>query len=196
MTEMPTTVWIRIRRRLCLDGNSLCRRSDRVAAWLPMAAIVAFLALSPLVVVATSAWMRAYDTAAQHSRTHPVTAVTLQSAPGPEFSDDGANTWLDWVPSRWIAGGRQQRGNVPVAARTPAGSRVTVYLTDAGRVVLPMTPGRARDRVFVADCAAVAGLAVLMAMLAFAARWIMDRRRLAGWQTEWVTVGPRWSHHG
>jgi hypothetical protein len=196
MTEMPTTVWIRIRRRLCLDGNSLCRRSDRVAAWLPIAVIVAFLALSPLVVVATSTWMRAYDTAAQHSRTHAVTAVTLQSAPGPEFSDHGANTWLDWVPARWIDGGRQQRGKVPVAARTPAGSKVTVRVTDSGQVVLPMTPGRARDRAFVADVAAVAGLAVLMAMLAFAARWIMDRRRLASWQTEWVTVGPRWSHHG
>jgi hypothetical protein len=197
MTDMPTTVWMRIRRRLCLDGNSLCRRSDRVAAWLPIAAIVAFLALSPLVVVATSAWIHADNTAAQHSPTHPVTAVTRQSASGPEFSDNGANTWLDWVPSRWIAGGREQVRNVPVAASTPAGSKVTVYLNRAGQVVLPpMTAGRARDRVLVADTAAVAELAVLIAMLAFVIRWIMDRRRLASWQTEWVTVGPRWSRHG
>lgn len=197
MTEMPTTVWLRIRRRLCIDGNTLCRRSDRVAAWLPIAAIVAFLALSPLVIVMTSAWMRADNTAAQHTQTHPVTAVTRQPAPGPTVADHGANGWLDWVPSRWIAGGRQQFGDVPAPAGTPAGTKVTAYLDSAGHAVLPpITSGHARGRVLVADGTALAVLAVLVALIAFAIRRIMDRRRLASWQTEWVTVGPRWSHQG
>lgn len=196
MTETPTTKWMQLRRRLCLDGNPLGRRADRLAAWLPLAAIVAFLALSPLVFAASGAWMRAENNAARHVRLQPATAVLLQSAPGPVFSDNGANTWLDWVQARWTADGRQHVGAVPAAAKTPAGSKVTVYLTSTGQArTPPMTMGHARGRVLVAQLVALAVLAVIMALLALVARRILDRRRLASWQAEWLTVGPRWSHH-
>lgn len=197
MTEVPTTTWMKIKRRLCLDGNPLCRRSDRVAAWLPLAAVVAFLALSPVVFSVAGAWMRADNAVAQGAQLHSVTAVTLQAAAGPEFSDHGANTWFEWVPASWTSAGQRHVGNVPVAAMTPAGSKVTAYLNHAGKAQLPpMTSGHARDRVLVAGLAALAVLAMLVATLTGLARWILNRRRLASWQTEWVTVGPRWSHHG
>jgi hypothetical protein len=196
MTQTPTTTWMQLRRRLCLDGNPLSRGSDRLAALLPLAAIVAFLALTPLVLALSGAWMRADNAAASKVRLHTATGVLLQSAPGPEFSDNGANTWLDWVPARWTAQGHQDVGAIPVAAKTPRGSRVTVYLTSTGRVQTPpMTAGHARGRVLAAELVALALLAVLLALLALLARWIVDRRRLASWQTEWLTVGPRWSHH-
>lgn len=192
----PTTKWPRLRRRLGLDGNPLRRRSDLIAAWIPLAAVVAFLALSPIVIVVTGAWMRADNTAARHAQLHTVTAVSEEAAPGPEFSDHGANTWLDWVPAYWAAGGRTYSGDVPIAAKTPAGSQVTVHLNSAGHVVLaPMTSAQARDRVLVASLVALAGLAVLMAIAGWIAVRILDRRRLASWQTEWLSVGPRWSHH-
>jgi hypothetical protein len=192
----PTTGWTRLRRRLRVDGNPMSRGSDRLAAWLPLAAVVAFLALTPLVVEASGAWMRADNAGARHLQLQTATAVLLQSAPGPAFSDNGANTWLDWVPARWTSDGQRHVSAIPVAAGTPAGSRVTVYFTSTGRVhTPPMTTGHARGRVLTAQLIAVANLAMVLALLALLGRSVLDRRRLASWQTEWLTVGPRWSHH-
>jgi hypothetical protein len=192
----PTTGWTRLRRQLCVDGNPMSRRSDRLAAWLPLAAVVAFLALTPVVVVASGAWMRADNAAARHAQLQTATAVLLQSAPGPVFSDNGANTWLDWVPARWTVDGQRHVGAIPVAAETSAGSKVTVYFTSTGQVrTPPMTTGHARVRVLTAQLIALAVLAMMLALLALVARRILDRRRLASWQIEWLTVGPRWSHH-
>ncbi len=192
----PTTKWPRLRRRLGLDGNPLRRRSDLMAAWVPLAAVVAFLALSPLAFGLAGAWMRADNAAARQTQLHTVTAVTQQSAPGPEFSDQGANTWLERVPASWTSDGRQHTGNVPVAAGTPTGSDVTAYLSPSGQVSLPpMTNAQASDRVMIARLAGLVALAALMAIAAWIARRILDRRRLASWQTEWLSVGPRWSHH-
>jgi hypothetical protein len=39
--------------------------------------------------------------------------------------------------------------------------------------------------------AAAAGSALLCA--AVPARWVLFRRRLAAWDTEWRAVGPRWT---
>jgi hypothetical protein len=191
-----TTKWPRLRRRLGLDGNPLRRRSDLIAAWLPLAAVVAFLALSPLAIGISGTWMRADNATARHVQLQTVTAVVTESAPGPEFSDQGANTWLEWVPAHWTDGGRQHYAYVPVPAGTPAGATVTEYLDSSGHVRMPpMTNAQARDRVLVASVAALAALAVLMAVMALIARRILERRRLASWQTEWLSVGPRWSHH-
>jgi hypothetical protein len=29
--------------------------------------------------------------------------------------------------------------------------------------------------------------------LAWAGRWVLDRRRLAGWEAAWAAVGPHWT---
>jgi hypothetical protein len=192
----PTTRWPRLRRRLGLDGNPLRRRADLIAAWIPIAAVVAFLAFSPLAIGVAGAWMRADNTAARHEQLHTVSAVLAESAPGPQFSDHGSNTWPEWVPAHWTADGRTYIADVPVAAKTPAGSHLTVYLDRSGHVrTPPMTDAQASARVLGASLTALAGLAALMAILAWIARRIMDRRRLASWQVEWLSVGPRWSHH-
>jgi hypothetical protein len=42
--------------------------------------------------------------------------------------------------------------------------------------------------------AAVTGVAGVALLIAYAlARYVLDRRRLAGWETAWARTGPRWS---
>lgn len=38
-------------------------------------------------------------------------------------------------------------------------------------------------------------LAALLLGVAWAVRWTMDRRRLAGWESGWALIGPRWTKH-
>ena len=44
-----------------------------------------------------------------------------------------------------------------------------------------------------AKALAPAALAVLLLGLAWLVRWLMNRRRLAGWEADWALTGPRWT---
>jgi hypothetical protein len=194
-----TTLWTKLTRWLGCDGNPLRRRHDRAEAWLLPAAIVVFLALCPLVASVSSLWTRADNAAVRHAALSwvQVPAVLLQAVPGPEQADHGANTWTTWTPASWTFGGRHYTGAVPAAAGTPAGRTVTAYLSRSGQVELP--PLTAQQRGARADTATTMTLLVLAVLLAAACavgRRILDRRRLAGWETAWLAVGPRWSRLG
>jgi hypothetical protein len=191
--------WLRLTRRLGRCGNPLSRRSDVIEAWLLPGVIVSFLALSPLVAGGAVMWVRADVAAARHTALswHRVPAVLLRPAAGPEMSDNGANTWVVWTLARWTADGRQRLGIVPVRAKTSAGSSVAVWLDRAGNVQMPpLLAGETRDRLEVAALVALASLAVLLATVALVTRRILDRRRLAGWETAWLSVGPYWTRQG
>jgi uncharacterized membrane protein YphA (DoxX/SURF4 family) len=141
--------------------------------------------------------VRADNAAAQHVQQswHPVSAVLLRAAPGPEFSDNGANTWTVWAPAHWTAGGRHYTGNIPVPADSGAGSTQTVWLDSARHVRAPaMTTPELSGAIGTAILLSVAALAIVIGVAARIARWVLDRRRVASWETAWLSVGPRWSH--
>ncbi len=196
MMATPTKTWLKLTRRLGRDGNPLRRRADVLAGWLLPGTMVVFLVLGPLVAGLTSVAVRADNSAARHVALgwQPVRAVLLQAAPGPEESDQGANTWTVWTRARWTADGHQYVGDVPAAAGSAAGSTETVWLDPAGKVQLPpLTGAQDGSRVVNMMLVALAGLAALLAAIALAAWRILDRRRLAGWETAWLAVGPGWS---
>jgi hypothetical protein len=188
-----------VTRRLGFDHNRLRRRSDVIEAWLLPAVIAVFLALSPLLVSAASAWVHNENVAVRQAQRswHRVTAVLLQAVPGPLMSDNGANSWVAWTPARWTADGRPRVGQVPAESGTSAGSKVPVWLDRAGIVQTPpLTTSQVRDRVVLVAVVALTALAVFLAALALIGRWLLDRRRLVGWATAWLSVGPQWSRRG
>lgn len=186
-------------RRLGFDHNPLRRRSDLVEAWLLPAAIAVFLVLSPLLVGAASAWVHDKSAAAQQAERswHRVTAVLLRAVPGPLMSDNGANTWSAWTRARWTVDGRRHVGQVPAAAGSSAGSTVSIWLDRAGNVqVPPLNAVQIRDRVVLAAVVALTALAALLSAVVLIGRRLLDRRRLAGWAADWLSVGPQWSRRG
>lgn len=191
-------MWKRLTRRLGHDDNPLRRRVDVVEAWLVPVAIVVFLALCPLVLSLTGTWMRAANTTEQRAQAgwHHVPGVLLQSVPGPQQPNHGMNSWITWVPARWTDAGIEHQGVVPAAAGSRARSAVTVWLDSAGKVHMPpLTAGAAGSRVLEARISGLAVLAVLLAIMVLLTRRIFDRRRLAGWGSAWLSVGPTWSRH-
>jgi len=195
----PTTVWTRVTRRLGFDHNPLRRGSDLIEAWLLPAVIAVFLILAPFIAGAAGQLVRADNAAArQVTRSwHQVPAVLLQAAPGPMMSGNGSNTWLVWTPARWTADGRSHAGSVPAPSGTRAGASVPVWVDRAGDVQAPpVTPAGARDRVMIGMLVVLIAFALLLAGLAVLGRRWLDRRRLAGWEAAWLSVGPQWSRHG
>jgi hypothetical protein len=194
----PTKTWKRLTRRLGRDGNPLRRRSDVIDAWLVPVAIVVFLALCPLVLSVTGNWARSANVSeqrAQASWSH-VQGVLLQAVPGPQQANHGMNTWITWTPAHWVQNGIQRTADVPARSGTRAGSVVTVWLDSNGKVQMPpLTPGGAGARLLEARLTGLAVLAVVLALMLVLGRRILDRRRLAGWENAWHSVGPTWSRH-
>lgn len=195
----PTMTWTRLTRRLGADHNPLRRRSDLIEAWLLPGAVIVFLALGPLVASLAVGLAHLDNASTRYAQRSlgPVPGVVLAAAPGPLMADNGANSWVVWVPARWTAAGRPQAGRVPAVSGTKAGSIVPVWLDHDGKVRLPpLTAGQARDRVIVAAATALAALAAALACIGLICRWRLNRGRLRSWEADWRAVGPQWSPHG
>jgi hypothetical protein len=59
----------------------------------------------------------------------------------------------------------------------------------------PLAPDVITARVIAAAGLALACLALVLLGLARAARWLLDRRRLAAWEAAWTSAGPQWTRH-
>ena len=191
-----TTMWTKAIRRLGFDHNPLRRRSDQIDGWLLPAAIIAFLVLGPLAATGAGLWAHAENMAIQRADKswHQVSAVLAKPVPGPLFADNGANSWLVWSPARWVADGHARTGDVPAPAGASVGTTVKVWLNGAGKVQAPpLSAAGASNRILIAALYTLAGLTALLTVATLVTRWVLDRKRIASWETGWLSVEPQWS---
>jgi hypothetical protein len=180
--------------RLGLDGNSLRRRTDKIAAYRALVLLALFLAGSPVLAFCAGHWAYQVNTSEQQDQRswHEVTAVLLQAAPIEPGSYDMSDSP---TLARWTPPARQPReGEISVPAGTRAGSRVRIWIDGSGRWAgLPLSPRVAVVRVAAAVVTATLMLAAVLAAVASAGQWLLDRRRLGSWETDWNCVGPQWT---
>jgi len=191
----PRVTWLgRHVRGLRLDGNPLRRACDRAETAVLAVLVIAFLVGAPFAAVAAGSWAHAVAhraELAQRASSTQVTAVTLAAAPA------GADPYsMDTlVPARWTApDGAAVTGEVPVVAGSKAGTTVPVWTTRDGKLTAPPLQDSqvSGDTIFGEVCGGTA-VAVTLALSWLLARWALDRRRLAAWDAEWRSAGPRWT---
>jgi hypothetical protein len=193
---MPYRLSGPLARRLGMDRNPLRRRIDRVDAWLAPAGTLLFLVLCPVLFLVLGLLVRADNAAIVRAERswQPVTATLLQSTPGPEFRDHGANTWTEWTRASWTFDGRHVTGQVPANAGSSAGSTETIYLNHAGHVQLPpMSSAQVNYWIDGATLLAIGVLALVMFVAVWLTRRLLERRKIASWELDWLMVEPRWS---
>jgi hypothetical protein len=186
----------RLARRLGLDTNPLRRRTDRIASCLGGGLLVAFLVGAPLLVIATAGWAgRAGVAEQQAQRTwHEISAVLLRNAPAPA-AFAGSLYGGTWVPARWTApDGRSRTGEIDVTTALAKGQTVPIWVDPSGLPTGPPLTHRAVvARTVIAAAIAPVVLAVVLGFLCAVGRWVIDQRRLAGWDSAWALVGPKWT---
>jgi hypothetical protein len=184
----------RLARRLGLDGNPLRRHTDKTAACLAALLVAVFLIGAPLLSVAAVGWAgRAGATGQQAERSwRQVPAVLLRAAPA---SAAGEVLGYSQVLARWRApDGRARTGQIPVSTGLAAGRAVPLWVDAAGSPAgPPLNHWAVLTREAAAAAGAAAALGIMLLCLAWAGRWVLDRRRLAGWEAEWAAVGPQWA---
>jgi hypothetical protein len=179
--------------RLLAGRNPLRRSYDRIEG-----AVLVTLAAAFLLAVAGASVLGGHVYGAQQTETARlhVTVATL-TQPGPTIA---GQLQPGHARARWAAAdGRQQRGvltsvTAPDIIGAPAGTRVPVWLNHAGQPGLP-PPSRAL-MIFYAlltAISAVAGATVALIISYAVCRLVIDRRRLAAWESAWALTGPRWT---
>jgi hypothetical protein len=184
----------RLATRLGLDGNSLRRRTDRIAAYGTVGLLVVLLVAGPTLAIFAGHWAYRWSMSQRQDQRswREVTAVLLQKAPVDPGSFDTSGSW---TPARWTPPGEHVRdGMIPVAAGTPAGSRIRIWLDRSGQWAGPPI---GQQIVVVRVTTAVTGTIILLATVlgavASVGQWLLDRRRIAGWEADWNCVGPQWT---
>jgi hypothetical protein len=180
--------------RLGLDGNCLRRRTDRIAAFATVGLIVVFLVVTPIVDIFAGHWAYRWSMSQQRDQQswRAVTAVLLQKAPVEPSGFDASGSW---TVARWTPpGGHARSGAISVPAGTPAGSRVRIWLDSSGRWAgLPLGRQTVVVRVVMAIMGTTLVLAAAAITVASVGLWLLDRRRMAGWEADWNAVGPQWT---
>ncbi len=100
-----------------------------------------------------------------------------------------------WVPARWTApDGRPRSGNIPVQVGMADGRTVPIWVDAVGRPTdAPLTDRAVQARAATAAAVATVALLIVLSVLAWAGRKLLDRRRLTDWELAWAVVGPQWT---
>jgi len=162
-----------------LQRNPLTRASDRLEA---LTFVGLFLMTLLAIPVATHVADRAYDSTMQFVREeaqtrHSVQAHTVTSTPAP--TDFGTPLYVD---AKWTEGGRDRTERVASPGAVAAGTKITVWLDDAGKVVTaPLRPADASVNATSAGWSVWLLAVVFCGIVGLAVRKALDRSRARSW---------------
>jgi hypothetical protein len=179
--------------RLLTGRNALRRPVDRIEGVVLVALSAAFG-----VAVAIACLVGTHTYQAQQAATaglRPASAVLLQD--GPAAGDLGL---VGQAEARWLGpGGGEQSGllttaTAPDIAGAAVGARISVWLNRSGQ---PTGPPADQTVMIIYSLAAGAMVAVAAAIVLLSiyalCRVVLDRRRLAAWESAWRRTGPTWT---
>ena len=173
--------------------NALRRPVDRIEAAVLIAVSAAFL-----VAVAVASILGAHTYQSQRMASvglRPAVAVLIQAGP---FYGGGAQ--LGQAEARWRDPGGGEQSGVLTTMTTPgilgaaAGARIQVWLNRSGQpVASPGGPVAMIVNALAVGAAVVGGAGIALLICYALCRLVLDRRRLAAWESAWSLTGPRWT---
>lgn len=188
----------RAARRLAWSRNPLYRTTDRLEGLLLLVVIVAAILAVP---VAVAVGQRTHDegmrtSMVQTTSGHWERARLLEAAPSTVTSIPDAPTDLTALARATWRGpdGSTRVGQVPVRPGTPAGTTVRAWIDGSGRATQPpLTASQVSDRAVATGLTTWLAMELGVVVVYILLRWLLDRRRLASWRSEWEEVAPRWT---
>jgi len=174
------------------DRNPLRRASDRAETAVLALLVIAFLAAAPFAALAAGSWTLAMGHQAQlaeRASSYQVAARVLRlESQGDAYGDPQAQ-------ARWTAhNGKVVTGEITVPLDATAGSIQQLWTTADGQLTdPPLKDTQVTGQAEFAEAVTVFALAGLLAITGLGTRWMLDKRRMAAWDTEWRAAGPRWT---
>ena len=186
----------RVLRGLRPDRNPLRRTCDRVETYLLAGLFVAAVAAAPFAARAAgeAAFAAARHTQHEEQATrHLVRAELTQRA----TAAAGMDVLSAYVPvqATWTsATGVRRTGRVMAPAGARKDSGVSVWTDDAGNLASPpLLTSQVAGQGEMAAAGAIAGLGALYLCEAAIVRRMLNRRRMAAWDADWVVTARVWN---
>jgi len=178
------------------DRNPLRRTSDRVETCLLAGLFAVLAALAPFAAQFASHAAYAGALRAQHAQLatrHLVRAEITQVVPDPNSAytlntDEAADaTWTS-------ATGTRDAGQVLAPDGSRKGSVIAIWTDAAGNLVSPpLLTSQVSGDGQLAAFGAVTGLGAAYLGAAAAARLVLNRRRMAAWDADWLVTAQAWN---
>jgi hypothetical protein len=176
------------------DRNPLRRATDRAETVVLILLAVLFLAGAPLCALAAggamhSAAQRAANAqlASRYLVTAKIVTATGKPASGGSLTTEVLAEWT--MPDGTVVNTEMA---VPIGI-TP-GDHVKLWSTHDGRLTTqPIAESQVTSLTDLAAVAGVTALAMLVSLAGVLARWWLNRRRIAAWDADWRSTGPRWT---
>jgi hypothetical protein len=188
-----------ILRRMGFDRNPLRRGTDRIQAILRAVLLVVFVLGGPVATACVSHGVYAAGLRtgrAQAAAWHRVPALVLHvSLIAAAWRHPPRPSGPATLSVRWAAPDRSSRtGEIGYGRHAVVGGTVTVWIDASGRLThSPLTHADVVDHVVGAAVVTPLVLALVLCAAGWAASRVLDRRRLARWDAEWLAVEPRWT---
>lgn len=169
--------------------NPLVRPSDRIAAWVSIAATIVIAVTAPIAgAIATSVHdSRTRDYAEQAERSHQVTATALED--GRTELGPGPAEVSFVVRAAWQFRGRDHSDDIDWLDHAKAGDSQNIWVDDLGRQVQqPPSPDRAdNDAVAIGFTLWFAVVSITVG-IAYVILWRVDCHRDAQWERSLATL--------
>jgi hypothetical protein len=178
--------------RMLAGRNPLRRPVDRFEGLVLVVLTAVFC-----VAVAVAAIVGVHTYQSQQAAAHLRPAVAVLVQPGPPA---GSLPRVGQAQARWLAPGGGERSGVlttvtvPAISGAAAGTRVAVWLGPSGQPAAPPAGQAVMSIYALITGGAVTGVAGVALLIAYAlVRYVLDRRRLASWETAWARIAPSWT---
>jgi hypothetical protein len=175
------------------------RPTDRIQAILRAVLVMVFVIGGPAVTATIAHGVYAAglrEAWVQAAAWHRVPAVVLRAtAIATAWRHPPAAGGPAVVSVRWTTpAGSSRTGKTGYARNAAVGSTVTVWADGSGRLRHPpFSHADVLDRAVGAAVVTPAVLALLLCAAGWAVARILDRRRLASWEADWLAVEPQWT---
>ena len=174
--------------------NTLRRPVDRIEGAVLVALTAAFLVAMAAASVLGVHTYQSQRAAAAGLR--PVVAVLSQAGP----LVYGSTAQLGLAKARWRVPGGGEKSGVVTAVTAPgilgatAGAQIPVWLNRSGQPAAPPAGQAAMIVNALAPATSVVGGAGMAVLICYGlCRLVLDRRRLAAWESAWSLTEPRWT---
>jgi hypothetical protein len=178
--------------------NPLARTADRAEASARLLLTVLWLVTLPVALAMGSiAWHQVSATAEFEQRSGSSTVAQLLADP-PTIALDDQGVVLGQqlqTPARWLApDGSVRIGAVTAAAGGHSGDRIRIWVDRAGEVASqPASPITWAVLIITVTMGAALAWGAVLAAAQYGFRRRLDRRRMAGWDSDWQRIEPLWS---
>ena len=183
----------RRRARRILGRNELRRPADRIETAVIVLLVTVFLTAAIAAACFARHLYQAEHTAAAGLRP----AVAVLSQPGPVIASPTAAAEARWrLPNGAERSGILTTVTAPAIYHAPARTSFQIWLDRSGEPQAPPpSPEGMILSAVLAGIIATAGATVVLILCYIFCRTLLDRHRLAGWESAWTAIGPRWTSH-